>query len=201
MNCLQEHLSGTIGHSVPEGAGRLVMSALERELTAGRADGLSPRTLPVVDTWFEAALDLSAAEGFGKTATALRNVKDRLYWDSIYPIEDVGEDFDAYCAFAELVGPNAPVRAEGYSAGLTLIAPDFLYNWHTHPASEIYMILTPQSLWALNDGPFMAKSAGDVVYHASGAPHAMKTQGHVLLAPWIWTGDIATEPQMRSGSR
>lgn len=171
--------------ALAKGAGPLERREAERD-----------ETTPEVVSHFGPALDRARAQGFGDLAGALDDARDLLPWVRGYPAELTGEAFQRSFAFAELVGSVGPFVAEDFAAGVTLIAPGTFYDWHKHPAVEIYLVLGPDSLWGLDGGAMSARAMGEVVLHPSWATHAMQTGGAPLLAPWFWFGDIAEPARM-----
>jgi len=48
--------------------------------------------------------------------------------------------------------------------------------------------LTGQTLWQRDDQDWAYRAAGLPIYHASGVPHAMRTESVLLLALYLWRG-------------
>ncbi|MBU2979641.1 dimethylsulfonioproprionate lyase family protein [Alteromonas sp. C1M14] len=111
-------------------------------------------------------------------------------WTPGYDEAVVGAEFKQHFAYAVLVGDGGIVPCDYFAAGITLIGPDFFYDWHHHPAIEIYMNLTDNSLWGLNNGPLTEKRVGEIITHPSEVSHAMFCKTAPLLAPWLWAGEV-----------
>lgn len=128
----------------------------------------------------------------GKLWDATMNVMPYCLWTPGYDEEVVGLDFKNYFSYATLVGPSALIECSYLSAGITLAAPAFFYNWHCHPAIELYVNLTNNAFWGLDKKPLVQKELGDIIVHSSMREHAMFSADAPLLAPWIWVGDVKT---------
>jgi mannose-6-phosphate isomerase-like protein (cupin superfamily) len=104
----------------------------------------------------------------------------------IHPV-DLGERI----AFAELIGPRAPLSAPGCRAGFTLMAPDTFYPLHAHPAIELYLVIAGHAQWTTPEAERIVPP-GEFVLHRSSQAHAMRTFAEPLLALYGWSGDIDT---------
>jgi len=128
-------------------------------------------------------------------AEALAALPGPLPWRYSYPprpgsAADAG-DLAERIAFAELIGPQAPLAAPGCRAGFTLLAPETFYPLHAHPAVELYLVIAGQAQWTTPDAERIVPPGGFVL-HASGQPHAMRTFAEPLLALYGWQGDLDT---------
>jgi quercetin dioxygenase-like cupin family protein len=94
-------------------------------------------------------------------------------------------------AWAELVGPAAPVFSDSVGFGLTLIGPHTYYPAHHHPAVELYAVVRGTAIWTAA-GRSGEQPPGSFILHPSNVVHAMRTAGQALLAIYSWTGDILT---------
>ena len=124
-------------------------------------------------------------------AAAVMQVRDRLPWVYHYAPRAGATDLAERIAFAELIGPDGPLRAPAVRVGLTLIAPHTAYPLHAHPAVELYWVLFGHARWAGRHGERVVPP-GEFVLHDSREPHAMRTSAEPLLALWGWSGDIDT---------
>lgn len=126
-------------------------------------------------------------------AAALGRIAEHLPWRYGYPWREDAPELAGRIAFAELVGPEAPLETDLLCLGLTLIAPRTLYPEHRHPAIELYRVLSGTATWSAN-GVARAVPPGALVLHASGVVHAMRTQEEPLLALYTWTGEDVRTP-------
>ena len=118
---------------------------------------------------------------------ALAGCWDRLDWHYHYPERP---ELAAGIAFAELVGPNAPLRAADIRVGFTFMAPAVFYPLHDHPAVELYIVLSGRAQWTRLAATTW-QDPGAAILHASLEPHAMETAAEPLLALYLWSGEIA----------
>jgi mannose-6-phosphate isomerase-like protein (cupin superfamily) len=102
-------------------------------------------------------------------------------------------DFVGRYGFVELVGPDGMLPHAGFRFGLYLQAPMTYYPRHWHAAEEFYFLLSGMAEWRRGDNPANALHSDDLIRHASGEPHAMRTFAMPLLAMWAWVGDLGTE--------
>jgi hypothetical protein len=140
---------------------------------------------------------LPAALRAGNAATAgllaaINPVIHFLPWRYSYPPRADAPDLAQNIAFAEILGPEAPLRTDALCLGLTLIGPETLYPAHRHPAVELYLVVAGTATWTL-DGVVREHPPGAVILHPSQAVHAMQTHADPLLAIYFWTGtDVYT---------
>lgn len=132
---------------------------------------------------------------------AIREAAAALPWAYSYPPREDAPDLHERIAFAEILGPAAPLRSETHCLGLTLIAPHTRYPLHHHPAVELYLVLSGTAAWtAAGRSPRVPPL--ELVLHPSGVAHAMETAAAPLLAAYAWTGsDVRTSSVYIEGGR
>lgn len=166
--------------------------------------GREPSTAPVTK-WLASSLDEAhewserlSQTNSGGVVEACRIVEPFCPWEVGYG--EASEEFVDSFAYATIIGPGAYFDCSYFAAGLTLVAPDFLYDWHSHPAIELYINLTDQSCWGLEGTTLSPRNFGDTIVHPSLATHAMRSDSKPLLAPWMWGGDVRTSSEMSANS-
>ena len=122
-------------------------------------------------------------------ARALGPIAGRLPWRYGYAPRADAPDLGQRMAWAEIVGPAAPIRSDRVGFGLTFIGRDTFYPPHRHPAVELYGVVSGTALWTL-EGETRHRPPGAFVLHRENAEHAMRTAAEPLLAIYSWTGDI-----------
>jgi mannose-6-phosphate isomerase-like protein (cupin superfamily) len=126
-------------------------------------------------------------------AAALAALPGPLPWRYSYPprpgLPADAVDLAERIAFAELIGPRAPLDAPGCRAGFTLIAPATFYPLHAHPAIELYLVISGHAQWTTPEAERIVPP-GEFVLHGVNQPHAMRTFAEPLLALYGWRGDI-----------
>jgi hypothetical protein len=120
---------------------------------------------------------------------AIKALRDKLPWFYHYPRRADDPDLDQRIAFAELIGPKGPLVNGNSLVGFTLMAPETFYPLHTHPAVELYMVVSGSARWIVPEHAQIVPPGGFVL-HRSGQPHAMQTFAEPLLAIFDWQGDL-----------
>ena len=187
----------------------LIRGALDRPAPAGDTLGLEIRRVlaafdplpPAMGAFKRSAHPVTrllgdiAWSGTAETAPLLRALQPVvrfLPWRYNYAARADAPDLARNIAFAEIIGPAAPLRSDFVCLGLTLIAPWTLYPSHRHPAIELYHVLSGTATWTLN-GVARDNPPGAFILHPSLAVHAMETHDEPLLALYTWSGaDVHT---------
>lgn len=61
-----------------------------------------------------------------------------------------------------------------------------IYPFHSHPAPEIYFVVSGQAEWTVGDETFEAVP-GTAIYHPPGVRHQMVNRGpETLKTVWFW---------------
>jgi mannose-6-phosphate isomerase-like protein (cupin superfamily) len=122
---------------------------------------------------------------------ALRPIAAILPWRFSYSPRADLPGLENRMAWAEFVGPEAPIHSDKVCLGVTLIGPHTLYPAHFHPAVESYFVLSGTALWTAA-GISRSLPPGSFILHPGNVVHAMETFEAPLLAAYTWTGDIET---------
>jgi hypothetical protein len=136
-----------------------------------------------------AAVDAGREHGVAVIANALAALTAALPWHYHYAPRLDEADLADRIAFAELIGPNAPLIAPSCRIGFTLMAPSTFYPWHAHPAVELYLVMSGHAAWATQREERIVPP-GTFVLHRTNEPHSMRTFAEPLLALYGWRGDI-----------
>jgi quercetin dioxygenase-like cupin family protein len=174
----------------------------ETALAAADALAVWPATLPPdacvtgirhpVAEYLNTALSVPAGNPvIDGILAALREVAPVLPWKYNYAPGRGGAADAGRVAWAELIGPVAPVVSDELCVGVTLIAPLTLYPAHHHPAAELYGVLSGTARWQ-SPAADRDRTPGEFIYHQPGIVHAMETHDQPLLAAYTWTGDVKT---------
>ncbi len=116
-------------------------------------------------------------------AVRVRDALPALVWQQNPTYRDAS--FLARYAYCQLV------RGAHMTAGLLALAPDTHYPAHSHPAEEVYHLLSGTSEWQRGDEPWTRRLPGARIEHPSNVPHAMRALSEPLLALYLWRGAIA----------
>lgn len=155
-----------------------------------RGRALEPRLLPVLRS-LDRVTEIATADERA-LARLLADGRNLLHWGQTYSARDFSPEFlDGY-GWIELFGTRGLFASDRLAGGFLLFGPGIDYPDHHHVAEEIYIPLTPGTLWRRGSEGFVAREAGDIVHHPSGMPHAMRTGVEPLLAFYLWRGgDLA----------
>jgi len=151
---------------------------------------VSPRGLPVLQS-LDRATEIAPPKAKA-LARLLAEDRASLHWGQTYSANDFGAAFLDRYGWTELFGTRGPFASGAIAGGFLLLGPDIDYPDHHHVAEEVYIPLTPGTLWRRGSEGFVAREAGEVIHHPSGMPHAMRTGAEPLLALYLWRGgDLA----------
>lgn len=110
----------------------------------------------------------------------------RLRWGWGY--ESMPRHLERCYAYAEIMGPAGPVRAEGIIAGVVLLAPNTHYPAHSHPQiTESYICLSG----ALSQNDAGVAVAGSLLFNPPGKSHRITVdRREPCLLSYVWTGSL-----------
>jgi len=94
----------------------------------------------------------------------------------------------SHCPYSQIVGPEAPIRHQGFRVGFFLLPRHTHYAKHVHVAEEIYVLIAGSGSWSLGDAHFQQYNEGELVDVASMLPHALQTEESAVLTLYTWTG-------------
>ena len=98
-----------------------------------------------------------------------------------------------HIAVVEIVGPDGMIKDQQLRFGLLLQDPNIIYAKHQHAAEELYLVLSGEASWAVDDNEASVREVNEFIHHAENQPHQMTTNNEPLLAMWAWLGDIGAE--------
>ena len=113
---------------------------------------------------------------------------DKAEWQvsTSYP-----EELQRVVRWKTLVGGNGSdwvggIPQKDVIVGLLDLDSGGYYPAHSHPAPEIYLILSGTAEWTIGDDTFTAKP-GMAIYHAPNTSHRMVNRGaEALRTVWFW---------------
>jgi dimethylpropiothetin dethiomethylase len=101
------------------------------------------------------------------------------------------EDLKKVVRWKTLIGSNGAdwlggIPQKDVVFGVLDLDPGGYYPSHSHPAPEIYFILSGTAEWTVGDETFIAKS-GMAIYHAPDTAHRMVNKAkEPLKTLWFW---------------
>jgi hypothetical protein len=111
-----------------------------------------------------------------------------LDWRQTYGAEDFGARFLERYGWSEFFGQRGLFVSDVIACGVLLLGPELEYPLHSHVAEEIYIPLAGASQWKMGATSWNVRAPGACIHHASGVPHAMRTDAQPLLALYFWCG-------------
>ena len=174
-----------------EGVAEALARLDQQDVTAASAMTPEPRRLPACRFLPDvvAASLLSAPD----MAAAIAALEEDLNWrqNPNYSDEAMGQPgYMNNYAYAEIIGPGGIYPGDDFLLGLFLLGPGLRYPNHSHPAPELYFILSGDSEWRMRDEPFDAREPGETIWHEPFVPHATNTGRSPLLCAYVWTKDV-----------
>ncbi len=117
----------------------------------------------------------------------LKSISKKLVWHDAS--RGVPKYFKGGYAIAEIIGEQGLIVSERIRLGLFLQQPNVNYPLHAHEAEELYIIVSGEACWKIDDRMFSV-IPGSIIKHQSCQDHATFTEEEALFAIWIWTGKI-----------
>jgi hypothetical protein len=135
-----------------------------------------------------------------RLAGLLAERRHAFRWGQTYTPADFGRRFIDNYGWLELFGTRGHFANDAIAGGFLILGPNILYPDHHHVAEEIYIPLTGGAEWRMADQPFRLREAGEVIHHATGVNHAMRTGNEPLLALYLWRGGPLAERSTVTGT-
>lgn len=141
-----------------------------------------------VSKYFETSLKAAEQWGLDRVSILLQQAEDSLVWsqNESYSEAKFGHHFMHNYVFGLLTGPDALFAREAPPSGFLLLGPHTVYPAHHHEPREVYWVMTPGGEWRLDNSDWFSVSPGEVIHHAPGQSHAMRTQATPMLAFVAW---------------
>ena len=130
-------------------------------------------------------------------------------WRQTYTQAEVGRAYLDEYGWVELLGPTGHFITDELRAFVGFWGPALQYPAHSHPASEIYLVLKGSARFEVHGWTPRDAGPGETVEIPGGATHAMKIglQGLLVFALWKGTGigedaklDAARDDQPRKAA-
>ena len=161
-------------------------------------DRHEPTSHHIVDSYLDDACENSGPQGSSShtIAQALLAVSDKLHWRRSSKSREDGPDIALLLnklAVTTVIGEGGLLPTDKVYAGFSLQGPDAYYPPHAHLAEESYWIIGGDGDWKVDTRPWFGVTAGNSIYHESGARHAMQTNEQPLLTVWLWTSHLDSD--------
>ena len=155
-------------------------------------------TLPVTKKYAQRAIRYDIAALSVPIANLIRPYIKKLTWqrNSNY----AGTAFADNYAYCEFIGPGGIAISNNLRIGMMLMAPQTHYPMHSHPAAEIYFVLSGEARFKVPARPWRVCPIGQFVFHDSGVPHEIETRDQHALLLYFWRGDVVTQANLTQTS-
>lgn len=117
-------------------------------------------------------------------ATAFAAIEGALHWQRRLTADPANTAFWNGHANAMILGPGGLEDRNDLWAGATIMAPDTLYDTHTHPPAEVYLPLSPGHWWNA-EMEWTDPGLDGFIYNPPGIKHAMRAEKTPFLALWV----------------
>lgn len=108
-------------------------------------------------------------------------------WQRTYTEEEVGSDFLNRYGYYELIGPKGHFYSKTLRAFIVYWGEQLTYDWHSHEAEEIYLVLAGSGLFKTKGKQTILK-ANDYCFHRSWQSHSMITSSEPIITLVLWFG-------------
>ena len=141
---------------------------------------------------FVPSLVLPADGPIGEVGRRFVAAEPHLDWlqNPNYTAGRMGADFVDRYGYVEIVGPQRMFRSPATLVGLLLLGPGVHYPDHSHPAEELYHVVSGTAEWWREGAPWQRVPQGTAIHHPPDVRHAMRTADEPLLALYCWRGAV-----------
>jgi len=145
-----------------------------------------PDQMPVACSFLNEAFasrnSISLTEDLSAIATNL------TLWGA--PRGELTESMDERHAHSEIVGPDSGLKTDLLRLGAFILAPYTNYPLHSHEAEEIYLPISGDGEWRMQQIDYVVYRPGSIVHVEPWKPHAIRSGKEPLLMLWAWYGSI-----------
>lgn len=134
------------------------------------------------------ALQLASDTQLAELCAQFATLVEQLHWSQNTSYNETNCEsafLDGY-AYAAFSGPDGPVTCAAPRGGMMLMGPNVHYVDHRHAPKEVYLIMTPDCQWRLDEGEWFDVAPGDLIFHDSWQMHAARTRDNPMLAFAGW---------------
>lgn len=153
-----------------------------------------PDSKPVVEH-LGRAFDVGANNDLHQLSKAFERIRDQVTWEYGYP--KISRALAQRYAYAEVLGPRGPVRADDLILGFVLFAPNTTYPQHSHKDIEESYISVAGS-WSEND--FATYAPGSLILNGPSHEHRITTgqmEPCLLAFAWVGARERLADPDMK----
>lgn len=153
---------------------------------------LPPATTLPVRRYLDRALLLARSGALAGVSDGIAEVAPLCCWrqNQNYVRDPAMANFLPHYGYAEFVGKDAFYASNALLCGVMLLGPGTTYPRHSHPAEEVYHVLSANAEWQRGDAPWRTVAQAAAIHHPPDLAHATRTGDEPLLALYCWLGDV-----------
>ena len=152
---------------------------------------LQPRIIPATKL-----VENFSLNGTSETNLLIKAIKGNInlaHWKRTYKTEEVGFDFLNRYGYYELFGPFGHFYSTQIRGFIGFWGNGLNYDWHSHEAEEIYLILGGSALFRTKEEENIVKK-NETQTHCSWQSHSMITDNEPILTFVLWRGSGIYKP-------
>ena len=124
---------------------------------------------------------------------AIKTNVNLMHWKRTYTEEEVGYDFRNRYGYFELFGPTGHFNSTQLRGFVGFWGNELTYDWHSHEAEEIYLILGGNALFRTKEEEILV-NPNETRMHYSWQSHSMITSKEPILTFVLWRGKGISSP-------
>ena len=144
------------------------------------------------------------SEQFAELANLIQKTAPAMCWRDIYTPPPHAKNKDAYefsnrLGCYSLIGKDAPYASDALRLFVIYMPANLHYPWHTHPAEEIYLVISGSAIFKRQHHQDEHLEEGQTMFHQSQQPHAIITKDEPMLSLVAWRNHLDTPPILIDG--
>ena len=141
---------------------------------------------------------------FAALADLIQKTALDMCWRDIYTPPPQAKDKDAYefsnrLGCYSLIGKDAPYSSDALRLFIVYMPANLHYPWHTHPAEEIYLVISGSAIFKRQNHLDEHLQEGQTMFHQSQQPHAIITRDEPMLSLVAWRNHLDIPPILIDG--
>ena len=162
-------------------------------------DDLTNSSLPSMIMPAAKLVENFSLNGTSETNPLIKVIKTNVnlaHWKRTYTEKEVGYDFLNRYGYYELFGPFGHFYSTQLRGFIGFWGNGLTYDWHSHEAEEIYLMLGGSALFRTKEKDIILKP-NETRTHSSWQSHSMITNKEPILTFVLWKGmGIFKSPKM-----
>ena len=141
---------------------------------------------------------------FAELAELIQKTAPAMCWRDIYTPPPHAKNKDAYefsnrLGCYSLIGKDAPYASDALRLFVVYMPANLHYPWHTHPAEEIYLVISGSAIFKRQNQTDEHLQEGQTMFHQSQQPHAIITKDEPMLSLVAWRNHLDSPPILVDG--